>query len=327
MSCLFLIPRGGSRRSFDEEERNKEKMEKVVTLQLTMFALILVGLFVKKTKLVSQEGQKNITDLVIYIVLPCNIFNAFLVKNSQTLLTQFFQVLAMSIGIQIFSSLAGKLFYAKKEPSHQMSLRYGMICSNAGFLGNPIAEGMFGETGLAMANVFLIPMRIMMWSSGLAIYTRSTDWKGTMKKVITHPCILACLLGILAMCLRISMPALPGSVIQTIGRCNTALSMMVIGMILAEADIRLLFDREVLVYSALRLVLMPALVYLVCRLLTMPSLVTGICVILTGMPAGATTSILASKYHADEIFATKLVVASTLLSMVTIPLWGVVLAG
>ena len=284
-------------------------MENVITLQITMFALILVGLLAKKIKLVSREGQKNITDLVIYIVLPCNIFNAFLVKsNSQTLLTQFFLVLVISIGIQVFSSLTGKILYAKKEISHQMSLRYGVICSNAGFLGNPIAEGMFGETGLA-------------------IYTRSTDWKGTVKKVITHPCILACLLGIGAMCLQISIPDMPGNVIQTIGRCNTALSMMVIGMILAEADIRLLFDREVIAYSLLRLAVMPGLVYVVCRLFSVPSLVTGICVILTGMPAGATTSILASKYHADEIFATKLVVASTIFSMVTIPLWGVAVAG
>lgn len=128
------------------------------------------------------------------------------------------------------------------------------------------------------------------------------------------------------MCLQVPIPAVPKNVIQTIGRCNTALSMMVIGMILAGADIRLLFDQEVLAYSVLRLAVMPALVYGVCRLFSMPSLVTGICVVLTGMPAGATTSILASKYHADEIFATKLVVVSTVLSMVTIPLWSMALA-
>ena len=89
-------------------------MENVITLQITMFALILVGLLAKKIKLVSREGQKNITDLVIYIVLPCNIFNAFLVKsNSQTLLTQFFLVLVISIGIQVLSQ--GKSFMPKRR--------------------------------------------------------------------------------------------------------------------------------------------------------------------------------------------------------------------
>lgn len=301
-------------------------MRNVVTMQITMFTLILVGLMVKKKNLVSEEGQKNITDLVLYIVLPCNILNAFMAGESKELLGQFFMVLIISIGIQAFSSIAGKVLYSKKELSRQMSLRYGLICSNAGFLGNPVAEGIFGETGLAMANVFLIPLRIMMWSSGLSIYAGNNDWKGMIKKVITHPCILACLAGVLIMCLQLPVPAVPKNLIQTIGRCNTALSMMVIGMILAGADMRLLFDREALAYSVLRLAVMPALVYGVCRLFSMPPLVTGICVILTGMPAGATTSILASKYHADEIFATKLVVISTLLSMVTIPLWSMALA-
>ncbi len=300
-------------------------MKDIIAMQVTMFALIFIGMMAKKRKLVSEEGQKNITDLVIYIVLPCNILSAFMAGSIEGVLGQFLMVLIISIGIQIFSSVAGKILYARKEISHQMSLRYGLICSNAGFLGNPVVEGMFGEMGLAMANMFLIPLRVMMWSSGLAIYTRSNDWKGTIKKVVTHPCILACIAGILVMSLQISLPDILADVLQTVGRCNTALSMMVIGMILAKADLRQLFDREVLLYSVLRLVLVPGLVYGVCRILSMPYLVTGICVILTGMPAGATTSILASKYHADEIFATRLVIASTVLSMITIPLWGMVL--
>lgn len=301
-------------------------MKSVITMQITMFLLILVGLAVKRKKLISEEGQKNITDLVIYIVLPCNILNAFMAENSQVLKEQFLMVLAISIGIQIFSSFVGKVIYAQKELSHQMSLRYGLICSNAGFLGNPVVEGIFGETGLAMANVFLIPLRIAMWSSGIAIYTRDKDWRGTVRKVATHPCILACMLGILVMWWQIPIPAVAGNVVQTIGRCNTALSMMVIGMILAEANLRQMFDLEVLAYCALRLAAMPALVYGVCRVLSVPPMATGICVILTGMPAGATTSILADKYHADGIFATKLVVTSTMLSMMTIPIWSVVLA-
>lgn len=299
-------------------------MKNVITMQNTIFIMITIGFLVKKKEMITREGQKNLTDLVIYIILPCNILNSFMVGNSQELHTQLFMVMVISIGIQIFSSLVGKLIYCKKELSHRMNLQYGMICSNAGFLGNPIAEGMFGETGIAMANVFLLPLRIMMWSSGLAIYARSNDWKANIKKVITHPCILSCLLGIVIMCLQISIPTVLNNVIQTIGRCNTALSMLIIGMILAQADLRLLFDMEVFTYSVLRLVMMPALVYGMCRLFSIPYLVTGICVILTGMPAGATTSILASKYHADEVFATKLVVGSTVLSMVTIPLWSLV---
>ncbi|MCM1283813.1 MAG: AEC family transporter [Muribaculaceae bacterium] len=300
-------------------------MSDILVLQITMFLLILVGAVIKKLKIVSPEGQKNINDLVIYLVLPCNIVCSFLIECDGNIFRQFGLVFVISVAVQAAAVLLGRLLYGRKEQGHRMSLQYGVICSNAGFLGNPVAEGVFGAIGLAMASVYLIPMRVMMWSSGIAIYTHSTDVRKTLKKVVTHPCILACGLGLLLMVGGWRPPEVILKPLSTIGGCNTALSMMVIGMILADADVRTLFDREILAYSFLRLVGMPAVLYALCRLCRVPALVTGVCTLLTAMPAGATTSILASKYQADELFATRLVVASTMLSMITIPVWSHIL--
>ncbi|MGN0159591.1 MAG: AEC family transporter [Brotaphodocola sp.] len=55
------------------------------------------------------------------------------------------------------------------------------------------------------------------------------------------------------------------------------------------------------------------------------SLVTAVCVVLSAMPAASVTSVMASKYGKDEIFATKCVVLSTVLSMVTVPAWCLLL--
>ena len=154
-------------------------MTDVLSLQLTMFLLILVGVLIKKAKIISPAGQKNINDLVIYVVLPCNIVKSFMIDCDGDIFRQFGLVFIISIGIQVVSVVLGKLIYGKKEVGHRMSLQYGLICSNAGFLGNPVAEGVFGSIGLAMASIFLIPQRIMMWSSCIAIYTQSTDWKDT----------------------------------------------------------------------------------------------------------------------------------------------------
>lgn len=300
-------------------------MSDVLVLQITMLLLILIGALIKKIGIIQPTGQKNLNDLVIYLVLPCNIIKSFLIEWDHETLQQFALVLIISIAIQIVSVILGKVLYGKKELSHRMSLQYGVICSNAGFLGNPVAEGVFGSIGLAMASIFLIPMRIMMWSSGIAIYTQSTDWKGTLKKVATHPCIIACFAGLILMLTQWQLPAVAEKTITTIGNCNTALSMMVIGMILANASLLALFNKEIFFYSLLRLIFMPAALFAACRIFKIPALFTGVCVLLTGMPAGATTSILASKYHADELFATRLVVASTILSMVTIPVWSIIL--
>ena len=138
-------------------------MREVISLQTTIFLLVLIGYVVKRKKIIGPQGQKNLTDLVIYVILPCNILKAFMAGQ------------------------AGK------------NLEYGTICSNAGFLGNPIAEGVFGAEGLVLASFFLIPQRIMMWSAGLAVFTGSTDRKATMKKVLTHPCIIACAVGLIFM--------------------------------------------------------------------------------------------------------------------------------
>lgn len=300
-------------------------MNHALVLQITMLLLILTGVAVKKIGIIDPAGQKSLNDLVIYLVLPCNIVRSFIIDYNHDTFLLFVQVLLISVSVQIVSILLGYLLYGKKEPGHRMNLQYGVICSNAGFLGNPVAEEIFGSVGLAMASIFLIPLRIVMWSVGIAIYTQTTDWKATLKKVATHPCIIACALGLLLMLTRWQLPAIIDKPLNTIANCNTALSMMVIGMILADADVRTLLDSEALLYSLLRLVLMPLALYLCCLALQIPPLVTGVCVILTGMPAGATTSILASKYHADELFATKLVMTSTILSMVTIPIWNIIL--
>lgn len=63
------------------------------------------------------------------------------------------------------------------------------------------------------------------------------------------------------------------------------------------------------------------MVLLGCRLLGIDALATGVSVILAAMPMGGTTAILAAKYGCDAAFAGKCVAVSTLLSIVTTPLW------
>lgn len=301
-------------------------MSDLINLQLTMFSMMFLGVLFRRLGIIKEEGKKNITDLVIYLVLPCNIFKSFMVEFSKETLLSFGTILIISIVIQAGCVILGKILYDKKELRKRQCLQYGIICSNAGFLGNPVAEGVFGSMGLTLASVYLIPQRIMMWSSGLAVFSGSTDKKAVARKVVTHPCIIACLLGLLWMLTQFPLPAFLVSTIQYVGNCNTALSMMVIGMILAQIDTSNLFDKDVIIYTAIRLILIPVLVYIPLKILHTDHLVMGVSVLLAAMPAGATTSILASKYEADADFATKMVVFSTLISLFTSAIWSFVLA-
>lgn len=49
-------------------------------------------------------------------------------------------------------------------------LQYCTIVLMSGFLGNPIAEGIYNEVGVLYTSIFLIPMRIVMWSVGTTYF-------------------------------------------------------------------------------------------------------------------------------------------------------------
>ena len=130
----------------------EKKRKKMLVLQITVFGIMIVGLIVRKLGIVSSEARKDLTDLVINVVLPCNIITSFITRFSTDLIRECVTVLLISVGIQIFSVIYGKILYRNESPDRSMNLRYGIICSNAGFLGNPIAEGLYGPTGLMLAS-------------------------------------------------------------------------------------------------------------------------------------------------------------------------------
>lgn len=300
-------------------------MKELIYLQLMMFSLIVIGLFLKKKGIVGKTGQKSITDLVIDVILPCNILRSFMVEFSMGIVKNFAGIFIISILIQIFCVILGNVLFKRTSESRKKCLRYATICSNAGFMGNPVAEGVFGSMGLILASIYLIPQRVMMWSEGIAVFTDAPDKKTLVKKVMTHPCIIACGAGIVLMITGWRPLVFLEDAITSLSNCNTALSMMVIGMILADADPRTICDKDVVCYTILRLLILPFIVWVPCRLWGADHLVGGVSVLLAAMPAGATTSILASKYNGDAEFAVKLVVFSTAVSLLTTPVWSMLL--
>jgi predicted permease len=101
--------------------------------------------------------------------------------------------------------------------------------------------------------------------------------------------------------------------------------MMLVGAIIGEMDrSELKVDLFSLGFSAVRLVFIPLVSYLGCLLFSVDPEVTGVSIVLAGMPIGSTTAILAAKYGGDSSFASRLVSITTVLSMITIPLWAMV---
>lgn len=298
---------------------------RLLNLQGMLFLLVAAGVVLRKKGILPEGAKAVLTDLVIYLILPCNIINSFFIEFNLEILKGFAVILTIASLIQIGCLMFAKVFYNREPESRKKVLQYGTVCSNAGFMGNPIAEGVYGAEGLMYASIFLIPQRIVMWSAGVSYFTESPDRKTVVKKVLTHPCIIAVYIGLVLMITRLPLPAFLQNTIRSVGSCTTTVSMVLIGAILAEVEPGSILDWGIVKYAAIRLFLLPFLVYVSCRAFHVKPLLAGVSVLLTGMPAGSTTAILASKYDGDYIFATKCVVVTTLLSLVTIPLWCMVL--
>ena len=201
----------------------------------------------------------------------------------------------------------------------QVILRHGTITSNAGFLGNPITYGVFGAEGLLYASIALIPVRIFLWSAGLSLYTK-TDSKSVIKNLLTHPCVVSVFIGFGVMFAPFELPGFVTKTISSIGGCTTAISMMVIGAILADINLKSIPIKLLSYYSFIRLIFIPAVVFIVLSVFKVEPLLTGVCTLLSGMPAASMTAILAAKYNGNSEFGSQVVFVSTMLSMITIPL-------
>ena len=299
--------------------------ENMFIMQGMLFLLLLVGLLLKKAGIVTDTNKGLLSSLVVNVTLPCSIVKSFEMEFDMEILKSCLAILIVALAIQVGAYILSLILYPNIESRHKKVLQYATICSNAGILGNPIAEGIYGSLGLLYASIYLIPQRIFMWSLGLAYFTECPDRKTLAKRVATHPCIIAVVIGLALMISQKQLPAVINQTVLSLANANTAVSMLFIGSVLAGVPFRSLWNKLTAYYAVIRLAFIPFLVWAGCSAFHLDGTVLGVSVVLAGMPAASVTAILADRYYCDAVFSAKCVVSTTLLSMVTVPLWCVFL--
>lgn len=293
------------------------------SLQCTLFAMMLVGAWAKKRGIIDENGKRCLTDLCVNIIIPCNIFKSCLIEFNMGIFRACSLLLLSAIIMQGICLLLNKWAFNRYPAQRKKVLQYCTIVPMSGFLGNPIAEGIYDQIGVLYTSIFLIPMRVVMWSVGTTYFVADAeiDKKKVLKNVLTHPCLVAIYLGIFFMVTQLPLPSVVTETVRYIGICNSAMTMFIVGTILADVKLPTIFSRETISFSVFRLIILPAIALGVGTLLGLDSVSLGISVLMTGMPAGATAAIFAARYESDALFATKCVVMTTLASMITLPVW------
>lgn len=301
-------------------------VENLLNTQLTILILILAGFLLAKSGVVTVELRKGLADFIINFIMPCNIIKSFMIEFDEHILRSCLAVFLISCATQLLVYVLSRVLYRRADGERRPSLRFSTMVSNAGFLGNPIVESLYGSQGLLYASIYLIPQRIVMWSAGVTCYTDSKG-EGVLRKALTHPCIVAVFVGLGLMLTQLQLPAWLDQPLKLAGSSNTPLSLLVIGAILAEVDPKSIVSRQSLGFCLIRLAVIPLVILAGCTIAGADSVVTQVSTVLGGMPAPLITAILASKYDKDERFSVSLVFLSTVLSMVSLPLLCLLMLG
>ncbi|HCK87219.1 MAG TPA: autotransporter [Erysipelotrichaceae bacterium] len=302
-------------------------LSKLFNLQFMMFAEMAAGYILCKIHILKPSDRSVLSKSVINLFLPASIIGAFNIELTSEILGDFAEILIVSTAIQVFCVILAAVLFNRTDDNKKRILQYATVCSNAGFLGNAVAEGVYGQIGMMYGQIYLIPLRIVMFSAGVSYFEGGQDFKTVIKKIITHPCIIAVVIGLARIGFRIPFPTMVTDTLTSLGRCATPLVMVFLGMILAENGFSTMMTKLNIEFSVLRLVLIPAAVLAGCLLAHIDPMITGLSVLLAAMPAGSTTAVFAEQYHADVRFAADCVVLSTILSIAVLPVWAWILSG
>lgn len=292
---------------------------KMVDVQTVLFIYMAVGFGCRKAGIFNDVARDKLTDFVVFVTLPCMIFESFNMAFSLESLKQGTLALLIAVGMSCVALLLGKVLYNRFPYEEKSILQYGTLVSNSGFAGLPVVSGAYGDEGLFLGSLFIIPTRILMWSAGISLFTRA-DAKQAVKKVLLNPGIIAVEVGLVRMLFQIPLPHFVDTAVDNLGGCTSPMAMALVGAILVDVPLKTVLDLKSFYLVAVRQFLLPGICLAALRLLHVDPLTIGVSVVITGMPIGSTTAILAQKYVADAKFASKCVFISTLTSLVTVPI-------
>ena len=291
---------------------------RMLNAQMILLFYLAVGMYCVKVGLIDRDSKEKLVDIILRITLPCMIFNSFNNPLTPEVMKQTALILVVAVSISILSFLLGKVIYNKYPQKKKSILQYCTLVNNSGFLGMPMVSAVYGSEGLFAASIFIIPNRIFMWTAGLAMFT-TADFRTKCKNILLNPCIVTVFLGIARRITGFPVPEFLDTAIANTDAVTTPLSMMVIGTMLIGVPWKKLLEPSIFRLAFVRLIALPLVALYILNLIDAQPLLAGVSLILTGMPAGSTSALLAAKYGADEDYASRCIVTTTIMSLATIP--------
>lgn len=294
-----------------------------------LFFLIVVGFFASKMNIVSEKAKDDFSSLLFNLVIPCAVLGianqSFQSSESQVLwILILLQIATLTISMIVISMIAKRL--SPKDKVKQAIYKSSLFFNNFSILGWPICMMLFGQRGFAYAFIYTLPRLLVCYIIIIFFIKKGlgNDEKTKVSelfKMMINPVALASFISLVLIVVKVKLPDCIMSPLEVISPLQVPMSMLLIGILLSKVDFKnLLSDRSVYIYAFIRLLIMPIVTMVALKAIGVSELIIKVCTMIAAMPAGAGVGIMAAKYNAEELLASKIIVNSTLISIFTIPL-------
>ena len=300
-------------------------MQDVFNQTLTLFIVMMTGFLVAKIKIFTIDVREKLSKFLISVTSPLLIIKNFNVDYSKDLLVNMGIVAAVAFIIIGLGIITGWFVWKKSPEDKRPILRYATAFPNCGYLGFPVLGGLFGAEGIIYVAIFVMVFHIYMWTLGVWLFTgKPSKWY----KPLLRPALIAVVIGIVIFVFSIKLPVPIYNAVSMVGGMTSPLAMLLVGAFLADSTLKEIFgERYTYLLSVFRFIVWPVIVFFALKPFNLSEAMYASCVLLAAMPAAANTVILAARYGKNPKFASELVALTTLISLVSIPIWMYFITG
>lgn len=291
-----------------------------------MAFLIAAGIVCFKTKIITNEVSRGLSDIALKVATPALLISSFQREPKPEEMKRLGYAAILAVSAILLSAAIGYLAVRKgknhpEDDNGRLSIeRFSAVYSNCAFMGIPLINGLYGEEGVFYLTAFYAVFNVAVWTHGVVMIKGSTGLRQVLKE-LSSPALIAIVIGLALFFFGITLPDFIKQTLDYAGAMTTPLGMLVAGASIAQSNLAAaLKKRRVYWVSALRLIIIPLATIGLFKLLPYDETAMGITVAASACPAAAICTMFAVSYNKDSLYAGELFAVSTMLSMVTLPL-------
>ncbi len=289
-----------------------------------VFAIILLGVFLKKIKIIDDGFVSRSSVLVYRISLPALIF----INISRTDFASIFNgtvILLLYAGIA-FAFLTAWLFslFFIHDKKRAGAFIQGTFWGNSVIVGLALVLNVFGDSGVAAASIivaFLIPVfntLAVLVLTALSDHSSITTeaFKRIFFRLSRNPLIIAVAVSLPFSIFRIPLPVLVSTPLSYLARMALPLALLGIGGSLSFSSLKANLPLAIAA-SGVKIVAVPVFVMIIALQTGITGQLLGILFLLSATPTAISSFIMASAMDSDSELAANIIVVTTLGSIFT----------